>query len=429
MVFYFVIVLNGLLFEFEQKIFDVMFVIECWFRFEWQEYILLFYCLVDLCNVGFKLVFVDVNLFFGVFNNLLFEVLLFVVQVVMVVIEKICLDVKNLFVIFELLICNVFYLENVVCFVMIMCQVGLNVCFGLFDLSIIDMMLIMLVDGQKIVFELFECLQCCFGLKNFDLCLILLNNDLLVGILVVLENLYEQYLLLLLYVGWVVCCKLMYFLCYDDVVKKFVKMVGVDLWMVNLYFVYVEGVDWQVYEGEQVFVDVIDGVLKKIVCKYCEYGISEKLYVVVKVDVGIVGCGVMIVYDVVEIGCMMKVECVQMVELKVGFVVCDVIVQEGVYMFECVGDEVVELVVYMIDCYVVGGFYCMYGGCECDQNLNVLGMYYVLFGFEYIVLLDVGVKLGVVLLNCFYMYGVVVWLLLIVLLIELEKIDFEVIQV
>ena len=54
---------------------------------------------------------------------------------------------------------------------------------------------ITLADGQKIVLEPLERSQRRLGLKNFDPCSILLNNDLSAGIPAVLENLHEQYLL------------------------------------------------------------------------------------------------------------------------------------------------------------------------------------------------------------------------------------------
>ena len=63
---------------------------------------------------------------------------------------------------------------------------------------------ITLADGQKIVLEPLERSQRRLGLKNFDPCSILLNNDLSAGIPAVLENLHEQYLLPPLHAGWAV---------------------------------------------------------------------------------------------------------------------------------------------------------------------------------------------------------------------------------
>ncbi|UEP34425.1 glutamate--cysteine ligase [Burkholderia ambifaria] len=429
MVPHLVTALNGPLLELEQKILDATPAIERWFRLEWQEHTPPFYCSVDLRNAGFKLAPVDANLFPGAFNNLPSEVLPLAVQAAMAAIEKICPDAKNLLVIPELPTRNAFYLENVARLATIMRQAGLHVRFGSLDPSITDMTPITLADGQKIVLEPLERSQRRLGLKNFDPCSILLNNDLSAGIPAVLENLHEQYLLPPLHAGWAVRRKSTHFSCYDDVAKKFAKMVGVDPWMVNPYFAHVEGVDWQAHEGEQALADAIDGVLKKIARKYREYGISEKPYVVVKADAGTAGRGVMTVHDAAEIGRMSKAERTQMAESKAGLAVRDVIVQEGVYTFERVGDEVAEPVVYMIDRYVVGGFYRTHGGRERDQNLNAPGMHYVPLGFEHTALPDAGAKPGAAPPNRFYMYGVVARLSLIASSIELEKTDPEAIQV
>lgn len=324
---------------------------------------------------------------------------------------------------------NAFYLENVARLATIMRQAGLNVRFGSLDPSIAEVTPITLADGQKIVLEPLERTPRRLGLKNFDPCSILLNNDLSAGIPSVLENLHEQYLLPPLHAGWAVRRKSTHFSCYDDVAKKFAKMVGVDPWMLNPYFSPVEGVDWHASDGGEALAEAIDAVLKKIARKYREYGIGEKPYVVVKADAGTAGRGVMTVHDASEIGRMTKHERAQMAESKAGVPVSDVIVQEGVYTFERIGDEVAEPVVYMIDRYVVGGFYRTHGARERDQNLNAPGMHYVPLGFEHTALPDTHAKPGAAPPNRFYMYGVVARLGLLASSVELEKTDPEAIQV
>jgi glutamate--cysteine ligase len=56
-------------------------------------------------------------------------------------------------------------------------------------------------------------------------------------------------------------------------------------------------------------------------------------------------------------------------------------VQEGVYSFETVEDAVAEPVVYMIDHYVVGGFYRVHTARGQDENLNAPGMHFVPLAF------------------------------------------------
>ena len=53
--------------------------------------------------------------------------------------------------------------------------------------------------------------------------------------------------------------------------------------------------------------------------------------------------------------------------------VTDAIIQEGVYTFERSEEKAAEPVVYMIDHYVIGGFYRVHGARAADENLNAPG--------------------------------------------------------
>ena len=59
--------------------------------------------------------------------------------------------------------------------------------------------------------------------------------------------------------------------------------------------------------------------------------------------------------------------------IKDGQEVSEVILQEGVPTYERVNDAVAEPVVYMIDRYVVGGFYRVNAERGIDENLNSPG--------------------------------------------------------
>jgi glutamate--cysteine ligase len=63
--------------------------------------------------------------------------------------------------------------------------------------------------------------------------------------------------------------------------------------------------------------------------------------------------------------------------IKDGQTVHDVIVQEGVLTYERMHNAVAEPVVYMMDRYVVGGFYRMHPERGEDENLNAPGAGYV----------------------------------------------------
>jgi glutamate--cysteine ligase len=61
-----------------------------------------------------------------------------------------------------------------------------------------------------------------------------------------------------------------------------------------------------------------------------------------------------------------------------------VIIQEGVYTFETIGDEhaVVEPVVYLWGEEAVGGFYRIHNNRGIDENLNTPGMHFKPMAFS-----------------------------------------------
>jgi len=194
--------LNGPINELEQRILESMPAIERWFRLEWMEHTPPFYTSVDVRNAGFKLAPVDTNLFPGGFNNLTSEMLPLAVQAAMAAIEKICPEAKNLLLIPERHTRNTFYLSNVQRLMRIFHQAGLNVRLGTLDGDVKEPTKIALPDGGELTLEPLVRTRGRLGLKDFDPCTILLNNDLSAGIPKVLEGLHEQYLLPPLHAGW-----------------------------------------------------------------------------------------------------------------------------------------------------------------------------------------------------------------------------------
>jgi glutamate--cysteine ligase len=106
--------------------------------------------------------------------------------------------------------------------------------------------------------------------------------------------------------------------------------------------------------------------------------------------------------------------------------VYDVLVQEGVLTRERLNDAVAEPVVFMMDRYVVGGFYRIHPELGIDENLNAPGSTYVPLAFEQSTHLpQPGVKPGASVPNRFYLYGVVARLAMLAASYELEATDPE----
>jgi glutamate--cysteine ligase len=262
------------------------------------------------------------------------------------------------------------------------------------------------------------------GLDDFDPCTILLNNDLSAGIPTILQNLNEQTLLPPLHAGWAVRRKTNHFAVYDDVAKKFAKIIDVDPWMLNPYFAKASQINFHEGIGIEQLADHIDGVLTKIRKKYKEYGIKEKPFVIVKADAGTYGMGIMTVHNASDVKELNRKQRNKMSVVKEGLEVSDVIIQEGVYTFEQINEAVAEPVVYMIDRYVIGGFYRVHSGRGVDENLNAPGAHFVPLAFApQNCLPDAHAKPGTTTPNRFYMYGVVARLALLAASIELEVTD------
>jgi len=416
--------LTGPINELEQRIIESMPAIERWFRLEWMEHTPPFYSSVDVRNAGFKLAPVDTNLFPGGFNNLTQEMLPLAVQAAMAAIEKICPEAKNLLLIPERHTRNTFYLANVQRLVQIFHQAGLNVRMGTLDESITEPTMVALPDGSELKLEPLLRTRGRLGLKDFDPCTILLNNDLSSGLPKVLEGLHEQYLLPPLHAGWAVRRKTNHFHAYEEVAKKFAKLLGMDPWLINPMYARCGEVDFNNGAGQDCLMSNAEALLGKVRRKYKEYGIQEKPFVIVKADNGTYGMGIMTVRDPKDLADLSRKTRNKMGVVKDGQEVHDVILQEGVPTYERVHDAVAEPVVYMIDRYVVGGFYRVNAERGIDENLNAPGASFVPLAFaESNQLPKPGVKPGASAPNRFYMYGVIARLAMVAASYELEATD------
>ena len=413
--------LNGPLLELEAKFLAAAPTIERWLRNQWQEHTPPFYGSVDLRNAGFKLAPVDMNLFPGGFNNLNSAFLPLCVQAAMTAIEKICPNARSLLLIPENHTRNLFYLQNVAQLVTILRLTGLEVRLGSLLPEIDQPTTVDLPNGTSLLLEPLVRSGNRLGLKDFNPCAVLLNNDLTAGIPDVLRNLEEQYVLPPLHAGWAVRRKSNHFAAYDEVADEFAKLVGIDPWQINPYFSVCNSVNFHERQGEECLASNVDAVLTLIREKYKEYGIDETPYVVVKADAGTYGMGVMTVKDPAELRELSRRQRNKMAKVKEGLEVHQVIVQEGVPTFERLGEAVCEPVVYMIDHYVVGGFYRVHTERGPDENLNAPGMHFEPLRFAASCSLpDSGLAPDAE-PNRFYAYGVVARLGLLAAAIEIEE--------
>jgi len=396
--------------------------IEHWFRTQWLEHAAPFYASVDLRNSGFKLAPVDTNLFPGGFNNLNPDFLPLCVQAAMAAVEKICPEARRVLLIPENHTRNTYYLRNVASLTNILRQAGLEVRIGSLSPEIIEPTLLDTHDGHSILLEPVKRQGNRIVLDGFDSCAVLLNNDLSAGIPDILKNL-EQSLIPPLHAGWATRRKSQHFSAYNRVASEFAELLGIDEWLLNPFFATCGKIDFHARTGEDCLAANVEAMLMKIQAKYKEYGVTQEPFVIVKADAGTYGMGIMTVKSPDEVRDLNRKQRNKMSVVKEGLQVTEVIIQEGVYTFESINDAVAEPVVYMIDHYVVGGFYRVHTGRGTDENLNAPGMHFVPLAFEGSCTLPDRSGAPDALPNRFYAYGVVARLALLAAAIELQESD------
>ena len=413
--------LRGPILDLESRIINAMPAIEHWLRNKWLEHAVPLYCSVDLRNSGFKLAPVDTNLFPGGFNNLNPEFIPLCVQAMMSAIEKICPDTHSILLIPENHTRNTFYLQNIATLQNIIQRAGLNVRLGTLLPEVNEATRIDLPDGQFITLEPIIRKNNKLGVSGFDPCAVLLNNDLSNGAPEILQGL-QQTVIPPLHAGWATRRKSEHFAAYDRVAQEFADLIGIDPWLINPRFTSCGEINFLEKQGVECVAAAIDRILSVIKKKYQQYEVKEDPFVIVKADSGTYGMGIMTVKSGEDICNLNRKQRNKMAVVKEGLQVSHVLVQEGVYTFETINQAVAEPVVYMIDRYVVGGFYRVHTGRGIDENLNAPGMHFVPLAFE-TTCLEANAKQPNIIPNRFYAYGVVARLALLAAALELEQTD------
>ena len=420
--------LTGPLLDIERHVIEAQPDIEHWFRKQWLDHPAPFYTSVDLRNAGFKLAPVDANLFPGGFNNLNPDFLPLALQAAQVAVEKMCVSAKRFLLIPENHTRNVFYLQNVATLADIVRKIGLSVRIGSLIPDLKAPLTLDLPDGGQLTLEPVVRVGDRILLKgrdeepDFDPCAILLNNDLSTGIPEVLKGLNPaQTLLPPLHAGWSTRRKSLHFKAYDEVAGKFAALVGIDPWLINPFHANCGEVDFHARKGEECLAQHVEEVLAKTRVKYKEYGIDREPFVIVKADAGTYGMGIMTVKSSDDVLDLNRRARNKMAVVKEGLAVSHVLVQEGVPTYESINQAVAEPVVYMIDHFVVGGFYRVHTGRGADENLNAPGMHFVPLAFDQTgSFCDCGERPDAP-VNRFYTYGVIARLAALASAIELEQ--------
>ncbi|OGI43495.1 MAG: glutamate--cysteine ligase [Candidatus Muproteobacteria bacterium RBG_16_64_11] len=414
--------LSGPLQQIEERLLRRQTAIEQWLRRQWLATPAPFYASVDLRNAGFKLAPVDTNLFPAGFNNLNPAFQPLCIQAVQAAVDRFCPKACGILLVPESHTRNIYYLESLAALADILRKAGFEARIG----SLLPLEKpedLTLPSGRTLRLEPLRRAGDELVVEGFSPCFVLLNNDLSGGRPAILENL-DQPVVPPLAMGWSNRLKSNHFSHYRDVAREFAEMVEIDPWLIDPYFRKCGKIDFQRREGEDCLASNVDVVLETIREKYRQYGITQEPFAIVKADAGTYGMNIMTVRHADEVSELNRKQRTKMARGKEGLAVTDVLVQEGVYTFETWGDAqaVAEPVVYMIDRFVVGGFYRVHTQRGKDENLNAPGMTFEPLAFADTCTCPDPSKSPDANPNRFYAYGVIARLALLAAARELKQV-------
>lgn len=377
------------LLRFEQTLLDKSAEIEAWFRKQFHRTPAPFYCSVDLRNAGYKLAPVDTNLFPAGFNNLnpVFEPLS--VHALQSAFERLMPTACNIVLVPENHTRNLYYLEAVATLRDLILKAGFHIRIGSIIPGLSESQSFELPSGKKLLLEPLKRTDDQVYLDGFKPCLVLLHNDLSGGRPAILEGL-SQPVVPHPKLGWSDRLKTQHFALYKDVAEDFAEAFGIDPWLLTPAFRNCGEINFAKREGEECLASNVELLLEEIKTKYAQHGVTDEPFVIIKADAGTYGMGIMSVKSVDEVRNMNRDTRKKMSSMKEGKENTGVIIQEGVYTFEHwrdaapdapdmvaepvpKSDMVAEPVIYMIDHYVVGGFYRVHAGRSNTENLNAPG--------------------------------------------------------
>ena len=395
--------------------------IEQWLRLQWQNTPAPFYASVDLRNAGFKLAPVDTNLFPAGFNNLCEEAMPLCVQAAQSAIERLNVAARGVLLIPENHTRNLPYLESVATLRDILQKAGYEVHIGSILPDLKAPRSLTLPAGRNLLLEPLIREGNCVSVKGFAPSLVLLNNDLSLGRPQILEDILQD-IAPPLHLGWSNRLKSTHFTHYHHIAQEFAEQVEIDPWLIDPLFNNCGEIDFMKKEGYECLADNVEALLYAIQRKYTEYGVPHQPFVMVKADAGSYGMGVMTVHSATEILALNRKQRTRMSSTKEGKSIRKVILQEGVYTFETWGadEAVAEPVVYMIDHFVVGGFYRVHTTRGISENLNAPGMHFEPLAFANSCITPDQHQAPDACPNRFYAYGVIARLALLAAARELK---------
>lgn len=375
--------LTGPLLMLETHLLERQSIIETWFRKQWLDNKPPFYASVDIRNAGFKVAPVDTNLFPAGFNNINEDFAPLCIQAIQSALDKACPDAIRILILPENHTRNKAYLESIATLHDLLVQSGYFAEVGTLNPEIEKPTQLELESGKSLQLLPVHRKDNRLLAGDFDPCVVLLNNDLSDGVPDILQGL-SQVITPPPDLGWSKRLKSDHFEFYRTLAVEFSEIIDMDPWFFDPLFMNCQEINFMEKQGGECLAEKTDKLLLDIQKKYDEHEITSTPYVVIKADAGTYGMGVMIARSADDVIDLNRKQRTKMSKSKGGQQIEKVILQEGVPTYETWGDSgaVTEPVVYMMDRYVVGGFYRVHTNKGAEENLNSPGMHFQPLAFE-----------------------------------------------
>ena len=351
--------------------------IEQWFRSQWQKTPAPFYSSVDLRNSGYKVAPVDTNLFPAGFNNISPDMEALCVHAIQSVTDRYMPEACKILLIAEDHTRNQFYWQNILRLEHYFKKAGYEIKIGSISADLTQASELELNSGKTITRHPLKRIEDTIYVDGEKPCMIILNNDMSSGFPELLKGV-TQTIAPPPELGWSKRLKSEHFTHYQQVATELAKQIDIDPWLLNPIFTQCGEIDFKSREGEDCLSIKVAETLIEIKKKYDEYGITEEPFVFVKADAGTYGMNIMVVRSPDEVRDLNRKQRNKMAKGKDGHHVANILVQEGVRTYETWGEDnsTAEPVVYMINHFVVGGFYRVHTNKGNDDNLNAPGAHF-----------------------------------------------------
>ena len=202
---------------------------------------------------------------------------------------------------------------------------------------------------------------------------IVLNHDLTSGVPEYLQAVHQP-VLPPVGLGWHKRRKSCHFRAYNDIVKQFSSVFGIDPWLMSTVFHRCGKINFKEQKGLECVAIGVEKVLHQLRDHYARYNIDEEPYVFVKADAGTYGMGVMHVRSGEEAMQLNKKLRNKMNVIKEGADNTEVIIQEGVRTMDTLDGKTAEPLIYSCDAQAVGGIWRVNAERDAYANLNTQSM-------------------------------------------------------